>query len=103
MKNENKTVREKVHDIAMVNSIDYNYAKLAEECIELADVLIKMGTKPNRREEKIPHLIEELGDVQLRMAVLIDYLGIASDVQKRSEKKLDNLSDSLADMKYVNY
>lgn len=103
MLRENKTDREVIDDIIGVNTMDYNYAKLAEECIELADVLIKMGTKPNRRDERLPHLVEEMGDVQLRLDILRRALLIGPEVQMRYDEKLAYLSDKVSEGKYKNY
>jgi NTP pyrophosphatase (non-canonical NTP hydrolase) len=103
MKHENKTNLEKIRDIAKKNTLDYDYAKLAEECTELTDALIKMITKPNRREERMPHLIEEMGDVQLRLSILREKLGCSAETGQRFQLKLDYLSGKLQQGKYENY
>lgn len=103
MKRENKTNKELIDDVIRANTIDYNYAKLAEECTELTDVLIKMITKPNRREERMQHLIEEMGDVQLRLDILKRALLFGVAVQTRYDDKLEYLSKKVEEGKYENY
>lgn len=100
---KNRTNREIINIIVSHNSEEYNLLKLAEECTELSEVLIKMVTKPNRREEKIPHLIEELGDVKLRLDVLITKLDLDKKVTERYNSKLDYLNTLVIGQDYTNY
>lgn len=98
----NKTNREIIDDIVSHNSEDHDILKLAEECTELSEVLIKMITKPNRREERMPHLIEELGDVEVRLDILKRRLGLTKDIAKRYESKLEYINKSICSKKYSN-
>jgi NTP pyrophosphatase (non-canonical NTP hydrolase) len=77
--------------VAKERSLEYCYLKLAEELFELGEILIKQVTKPNGSEERIPHLIEELGDVMLNIKILASKLYIENEVKKRVEKKLETL------------
>ena len=100
---ENRTNKEIIDIIVSHNSEEYDLLKLAEECTELSEVLIKMVTKPNRKEEKIPHLIEELGDVKLRMDILISKLNVEEEVYIRVSSKLDYLNKKVIGQDYINY
>lgn len=84
------------------NSDEYNILKLAEECTELSDVLIKIVTKADKGID-IEHLAEELGDVRLRSKVLIDKLGLESKVRTRVSSKLFGILHQINEGKYANY
>ena len=99
---ENITANEIIQVIVSNNTEDHNILKLAEECTELSEVLIKMVTKPNRREEKIDHLIEELGDVKLRLDVLLSMYGLNKKVNRRYADKLSYILESIDSKKYDN-
>lgn len=100
---ENRTNREIIDNIVSLNQEDYDLLKLAEECTELSEVLIKMVTKPNRREERMGHLIEEMGDVGVRMDILQARLGVSKEVDKRYQEKLDYIHNNTLNKKYPNY
>ena len=100
---ENRTNKEIIDIIVSHNSEEYDLLKLAEECTELSEVLIKMVTKPNRKEEKIPHLIEELGDVKLRMDILVSKLNVEEEVYIRVNSKLDYINEKVIGQDYANY
>ena len=89
--------------IIAANSEEYDFLKLAEECTELSEVLIKMVTKPNRREERIPHLIEEMGDVKMRLEILMRRMGVFIEVGSRASTKLKKLAKDAVDKKYPSY
>jgi len=102
MVKDNMTNRE-IRDIVISNNtLDHDLLKLAEECTELSEVLIKMVTKPNRREEKIPHLIEEMGDVSIRGKILAQRLGLIAHIKDREESKMRYIEESIASKKYTN-
>lgn len=100
MTTENMTNREIIKKMVNKNTIDFDLMKLAEECTELSEVLIKMVTKPNRREERMEHLVEEMGDVKLRMEVLVTRLGFNKVVDARYEEKLAYFHEKLIENKY---
>lgn len=103
MLKENRTAIEKIKLLNSKNTLEYDILKLAEESTELNDVLIKMVTKPNRRDDRIPHLIEELGDTLLRIQILITRLDIQDSTTARFIEKLDKLVAAADENKYVNY
>lgn len=97
---ENKKIIDK---IVSLNKEDHDFLKLAEETTELSEVLIKMVTKPNRKEERIGHLIEELGDVKVRMDILLQRLNLHKEVDNRYQEKLDYINNNVLTKKYDNY
>ena len=64
------SLKEKINIVASERDLSYCYLKTAEELFELGEILIKMVTKPNGSDDRIPHLIEECGDVMLNIKIL---------------------------------
>ena len=85
------SLKEKINIVASERDLSYCYLKTAEELFELGEILIKMVTKPNGSDGRIPHLIEECGDVILNIKILASKLYIEDEVKKRIENKLDTL------------
>ena len=82
------SLKEKINMVASERDLSYCYLKTAEELFELGEILLKMVTKPNGSEERIPHLIEECGDVIMNIKILASKLYIEDEVKKRVEDKL---------------
>ena len=82
------SLKEKINIVASERDLSYCYLKTAEELFELGEILIKMVTKPNGSDGRIPHLIEECGDVILNIKILTSKLYIEDEVKKRVEDKL---------------
>lgn len=77
-----------IQALSKSNKKKYNYRKLAEELTELADVCLKITNKqrdtmPEYFEALDKQLIEEIGDVQLRMNVLVEQLDVQKEVDDR--------------------
>ena len=85
------SLKEKINIVASERDLSYCYLKTAEELFELGEILIKMVTKPNGSDDRIPHLIEECGDVIMNIKILASKLYIEDEVKKRVEKKLETL------------
>lgn len=85
------SLKDKINIVASERDLSYCYLKTAEELFELGEILIKMVTKPTGSEERIPHLIEECGDVILNLKILTSKLYIEDEVKKRVEDKLKTL------------
>ena len=85
------STKDKINIVASERDLSYCYLKTAEELFELGEILIKMVTKPNGSDDRIPHLIEECGDVMLNIKILASKLYIEDEVKKRIENKLDTL------------
>ena len=84
-------LKEKINIVASERNLSYCYLKTAEELFELGEILLKQVTKPNGSEERIPHLIEECGDVIMNIKILTSKLQIENEVKKRVESKLESL------------
>ena len=84
-------LKEKINIVATDRDLSYCYLKTAEELFELGEILMKQVTKPNGSEERIPHLIEECGDVIMNIKILTSKLYIEEEVKKRIEDKLQTL------------
>jgi len=84
-------LKDKIELVASERDLSYCYLKTAEELFELGEILLKQVTKPNGSEERIPHLIEECGDVILNIKILTSKLYIEDEVKKRVEDKLKTL------------
>jgi NTP pyrophosphatase (non-canonical NTP hydrolase) len=85
------SLKEKINIVASERDLSFCYLKTAEELFELGEILLKQVTKPNGSEERIPHLIEEAGDVILNLKILTSKLKIEDKVKKRVENKLETL------------
>ena len=85
------SLKDKINIVASERDLSYCYLKTAEELFELGEILLKQVTKPNGSEERVPHLIEECGDVILNIKILTSKLKIEDKVKKRVEDKLDTL------------
>ena len=85
------SLKEKINIVVSERDLSFCYLKTAEELFELGEILLKMVTKPNGSEERIPHLIEEAGDVVLNLKILASKLKIEDKVKKRVENKLETL------------
>lgn len=84
-------LKDKINTVSSERDLSYCYLKTAEELFELGEILLKQVTKPNGSEERIPHLIEEVGDVILNIKILNSKLQITDKVKKRVESKLETL------------
>ena len=85
------SLKEKINIVASERDLSYCYLKTAEELFELGEILIKMVTKPKGSDDRIPHLIEECGDVIMNIKILASKLYIEDEVKKRVEVKLSTL------------
>ena len=85
------SLKEKINMVASERNLSYCYLKTAEELFELGEILLKQVTKPNGSDERIPHLIEECGDVILNIKILASKLYIEDEVKKRVSDKLNTL------------
>ena len=85
------SLKEKINMVASERNLSYCYLKTAEELFELGEILLKQVTKTNGSDGRIPHLIEECGDVIMNIKILASKLYIEDEVKKRVEKKLETL------------
>jgi NTP pyrophosphatase (non-canonical NTP hydrolase) len=87
-------------DLAVSNSWLYNHTKACEELAELStELLKKINKRGNPKEPSDQAVIDELGDVTIRLAVLVRMYG-AEAVNKRVLEKIDLLTDPERIKKY---
>lgn len=77
--------------------LDYNtekgdYGKLMEELAELSEVVVKSYIKVEGHKPPIEKVVEEIGDVLLRIDIIIRRLNIEEAVTERIENKLKKLT-----------
>lgn len=76
------------HKLVNFFTEEQNVLKLIEELTELQHVMIKYLTKSPAFKPKKKDMIEEMGDVMFRMAIVMEVLGITEeDVEDRAEHK----------------
>ena len=85
------SLKDKINIVASERDLSYCYLKTAEELFELGEILLKQVTKPDGSEERIPHLIEECGDVIMNIKILASKLKIENKIKERVEVKLSTL------------
>jgi NTP pyrophosphatase (non-canonical NTP hydrolase) len=89
--------------LARTNSREYNYLKAAEELNELAEVLLKKVTKKGGvKEPSDKSVIEEIGDVEIRVAILKELFDPTGElVEKRIVDKVIKYEEYLEQGKYI--
>lgn len=92
--------RDAVQEILDYNAPDYNYIKLAEELAELQEVIIKRYLKKEAFKPPMAKVIEEVGDVVLRLKVLSRMEGIAVPIANRVNEKSTKLLSYIDAGKY---
>ena len=85
------SLKDKIELVASERDLSFCYLKTVEELFELGEILLKQVTKPQGSNDRIPHLIEECGDVILNIKILASKLYIEDEVKKRIENKLQTL------------
>lgn len=68
-----------------------NLLKLCEEMAELSEVLLKYVNKGEGAKPKVEKIVEELGDVFFRSAVLIRQFDIEDEVLDRTDEKMKQI------------
>lgn len=76
--------------------------KLLEELIELSEVLIKRKNKKGGpKEPPMQDLIDEMGDVELRLGMLMQKMNLNEEVWHRAIEKTDKLIGYYREGKYL--
>ncbi len=87
--------------MATTNEKGYNYDKTIEELFELGEKLMKRKLKDGWNKAPTDEdIIDEIGDVQIRLDVLKELFG-TSKVEKRIEDKLSLFSTFYEENKYI--
>ncbi len=83
-----------IKQLAVENSRNFNFSKLAEELTELSEICIKQINKRTKaKQPTIENFSDECGDVLLRTHILIEMLGIEKQVIERMRTKGGKLSE----------
>lgn len=69
--------------------------KVVEETTELNEILIKSITKTPELQPPIEKVIEETGDVLVRIMIMMEKLGILEEVDKRIDEKCTQILNFL--------
>lgn len=93
--------KELVKLLAKTNKDNFNESKLLEELIELSEVLIKRKNKTAEYAPKLYKVIEEIGDVQIRLSVLIEQLNLKESIKERITLKSIELKGYYDSNKYT--
>ena len=75
--------------------VKFCLAKLTEEFMEAGEVCMKMHNKKADKAPPIKALIEELGDVLVRIEILALKLNIVDEVAQRVESKFTKIAEYL--------
>lgn len=88
---EDRVQKVLIKEVVDNSTLEYCYLKLAEELFELGELVMKQITKPSgaNSNERINHLVEEMGDVILNVQGLAIKLDVENQVDKRIKYKLD--------------
>lgn len=78
-----------------------NVLKLCEEMAELSEVLLKYVNKGGDNKPKTEKIVEELGDVIFRAAVIIRQFDIRNQVLDRGNFKMEQLHNYYLNKKPV--
>lgn len=92
-----------INHLAITNKPGYNFDKLSEELAELHEKIIKKKMKEGSSKEPTKDsIIEEIGDVMIRLCVVCKQLEIKSEeVKARVEYKLNKYKGYIKEGKYV--
>lgn len=90
-----------IDHLIKTNTPSYNVLKFLEELAEVNEALLKKITKEDTsKEPSKEHIIEELGDLEIRLQVLKRIYG-EEEVNQRIQYKLDKYKQYIKDGKYV--
>lgn len=89
------------HYLGKSNTRKYNLSKLSEELIELADVCLKLHNKKPDKHPPKQALIDEIGDVQARIRIMMTSLGVSGkEVYKRHIHKANKYIEYIKKNRY---
>lgn len=91
-----------IKEVTDSNGEIYSLTKLAEECSELAEIVLKKVNKlGTHREPTNTEIAEEIADVVLRAAMLGEKYDLKEFVGDRMSRKLAKLKECLDEGKYL--
>lgn len=90
-----------IKHLAETNTWEYNHLKAAEELMELAEVLLKKVNKKGGIKEPLDQaIIDEIGDVEIRLDVL-GRIYSAAAINDRYYGKLAKFDGFIEEGKYI--
>ena len=87
--------------LALTNTPQYTRLKLCEELTELTEVLLKYNNKVEAYKPKDSAIIDEIGDVMLRLFALVIQMDVEDETAARAEFKCKKLFKSYQEGKYI--
>lgn len=93
-------MKEVIEQLQSYNTLDRNILKVVEETTELNEVLIKFITKKPELKPPIAKIVEEAGDVLLRLKVIAAHFGIADAINERVKHKAAQIGKWMSEDKY---
>lgn len=97
---ENFDYDETILLLAKTNRHDYNTLKLCEELTELQENLLKSHLKVPEKKPSEAQIVEELGDVMVRLLIYIEQNNLLEAVEARIQYKLTKLQGYYEQGKY---
>lgn len=86
-----RQVGELMDYIGSKNTLKYNLTKTAEELMELGLVLLQYANKKGKCQPKKQELIDEVGDVLMRMEIMVKTMEVTDDeIEIRILKKANS-------------
>ncbi len=96
-----KLEEDKIIDkVVKYNTLEKNNMKVLEECAELSEVIIKRLTKQPEDKPPLDKVIEEGGDLIVRLRILFRHHDIEKEVEDRIKVKLTQLDKWISE-KYI--
>lgn len=86
--------------LAKTNRHDYNTLKLCEELTELQENLLKSHLKVPEKKPSQEQIVEEIGDVLVRIMIYMEQNDILTPVEARMQHKLTKLKSYYEQGKY---
>lgn len=91
-----------IAELVKTNKSEYNYLKLAEELAELNTEVLKRVTKgDNEKGSTDQEIIDEIGDVLIRLDIITQVMNIEEAVADRILYKLGKYQKFIEENKYI--
>lgn len=89
-----------INSLAKTNRHDYNILKLCEELAELQEVMLKYHLKILENKPPMSAIVDEIGDVMIRIGVFAIQNELEEQVEDRINLKLTKLNGYMKQGKY---
>jgi NTP pyrophosphatase (non-canonical NTP hydrolase) len=93
-------MQETLKKVVDYNSHDKNILKVAEECAELGEVMLKYVLKAQQHKPPVDKIVEEAGDVIFRIKVAAEMLGIWDQIEQRQVDKAAQMDEWITKQMY---